>query len=95
MFVRRKRSNKRKRKFYEALEFFYGQPIKEVTDFLGDYGKVMKGLDEDSIDVYSWVVLKDGRQIIPTQFILKDKQGKIFCFDLDIFSDWFIICQKK
>lgn len=94
MFVKRKRSNKRKRKFYEALEFFYGQSIKEVTDFLGDHGKVIKGFDKDNIDVYSWVVLKDGRQIIPAQYLLKDS-GKILIFDLDIFLDWFIICQKK
>ena len=91
MFVRRKRSNKRKRRFYEAIEFTYSLDIEDVKEFLGDLGKVeVRG--KDNILHSMWIETRDGRKICTGQFLLKDdRRGRILSFDPTIFYDWFDI----
>ena len=87
MLVRRKRSNKRKRKFYEAIKFTYSLDIEDVKKFLGDLGKVeVKGFS-------MWIETRDERRIYYTgQFLLKDDRRKrIISFDQTIFYNWFDI----
>ena len=91
MFVRRKRSNKRKRKFYEAIEFTYSLDIEDVKKFLGDLGKV-EVKEKDNIWYSMWIETKDGRRICTGQYLLKDDRRKrIISFDQTIFYDWFDI----
>ena len=87
MFVRRKRSNKRKRRTYEALKFGYAS-IQEMEKFLEGFGKV------DVIDegwTYSIrIVLEENRKVGPGQIMIKDDWRKrILIFDPTIFYDWF------
>ena len=91
MLVRRRGSRKRGERYYEVLYFYYGESLREVTDFLGDQGKLIEGADENVVDIFSWIILNDGRQIIPTQYLLKDKRERILTFDPTIFIDWFIV----
>jgi hypothetical protein len=94
MFVRRKRSNKRKRRFYEAIEFTYSLDIEDVKKFLGDLGKV-EVREKDNIWYSMWIETKDGRKICTGQFLLKDdRQERILSFDSTIFYDWFDIWQN-
>jgi hypothetical protein len=91
MLVRRKRSNKRKRKFYEALEFTYSLDIEDVKEFLGDLGKV-EVKEKDNIWYNMWIETRDGRKICTGQYLLKDDRRKrILSFDSTIFYDWFDI----
>ena len=85
MLVRRKRSNKRKRRFYEAFEFVYGESsLREVSSFLGDLGKLVDTRES------AWIVTKEGRIICTGQYLLKDdRRGRILSFDPTIFYDWF------
>jgi hypothetical protein len=94
MFVRRKRSNKRKRKFYEAIEFTYSLDIEDVKEFLGDLGKV-EVREKDNIWYSMWIETRDGRKICTGQFLLKDdRRERILSFDSTIFYDWFDIWQN-
>jgi len=89
MFVRRKRSNKRKRRFYEAIEFTYSLDIEDVKEFLGDLGKV-EVREKDNIWYSMWIETRDGRKICTGQYLLKDDRRKrIISFDQTIFYDWF------
>ena len=91
MLVRRKRSNKRKRRFYEAIEFTYSLGIEDVKEFLGDLGKV-EVKEKDNIWYGYWIETKDGRIICTNQFLLKDDRKKrILSFDPTIFYDLFDI----
>jgi len=93
MLVRRKRSNKRKRRFYEAIEFYYSLDIdiEGVKKFLGDLGKV-EVKEKDNILYDMWIETRDGRKICTDQFLLKDdRQKRILSFDSTIFYDWFDI----
>ena len=92
MLVRRKGSNKRKRKIYEAIKFNFLLDIEDVKEFLGDLGKV-EVIEKDDI-WYSivWIETKDGRKICTGQYLLKDDRRKrIISFDQTIFYDWFDI----
>ena len=94
MFVRRKRSNKRKRRFYEAIEFTYSLDIEDVKEFLGDLGKV-EVREKDNIWYSMWIETKDRRKICTGQFLLKDdRRERILSFDSTIFYDWFDIWQN-
>ena len=89
MLVRRKRSNKRRRKFYEAIEFTYSLDIEDVKEFLGDLGKV-EVREKDNIWYNMWIETRDGRKICTGQYLLKDDRRKrIISFDPTIFYDWF------
>ena len=89
MLVRRKRSNKRRRKFYEAIEFTYSRDIEDVQEFLGDLGKV-EVREKDNIWYSMWIETRDGRKICTGQYLLKDDRRKrILSFDATIFFDWF------
>jgi hypothetical protein len=91
MFVRRKRSNKRKRRFYEAIEFTYSLDIEDVKEFLGDLGKV-EVREKDNIWYSMWIETRDGRKICTGQFLLKDDRRKrIISFDQTIFYDFYDI----
>ena len=93
MFVRRKRSNKRKRRFYEAIEFTYSLDIEDVKEFLGDLGKV-EVREKDNIWYSMWIETRDGRKICTGQFLLKDDRRKrILSFDSTIFYDFYDIWQ--
>jgi hypothetical protein len=87
MLVRRKRSGKRKRRFYEAFEFVYGESsLREVSSFLGDLGKPVDTRNG------AWIMTKDGRKICTGQFLLKDdRRGRILSFDPTIFYDQFYL----
>ena len=90
MFVRRKRSNKRKRKFYEAIEFTYSLDIEDVKEFLGDLGKVE--VREKGNWYNMWIETRDGRKICTGQFLLKDdQQRRILSFDSTIFYNFYDI----
>ena len=92
MLVRRKRSNKRKRRFYEAIKFTF-LDIEYIKEFLGDLGKVEVIEKYDNI-WYSimWIETKDGRKICTGQYLLKDdRRERIISFDQTIFYDWFDI----
>ena len=90
MLVRRKRSNKRKRKFYEVLEFHPGTSIEQITDFLNGLGKIE--IRDDGNMYSAWIVLEGNRKIVPNQFLLKDdRRRRILSFDPTIFYDWFDI----
>ena len=88
MLVRRKRSNKRKRRFYEAFEFVYGESsLREVSSFLGNLGKLI-----DDRMMGAWIKTKDGRLIGTGQYLLKDDRRKrIISFDQTIFYDFYDI----
>lgn len=89
MLVRRKRSNKRKRRFYEAIEFAYSLDIEDVKEFLGDLGKV-EVRKKDNIWYSMWIKTKDGRKIYTGQYLLKDDRRKrILSFDPTIFYDFY------
>ena len=89
MFVRRIGSRKRKRRFYEALEFTYSLNIEDVKEFLGDLGKV-EVKEKDNIWYSMWIETRDGRKICTGQFLLKDdRRERILSFDPTIFYDWF------
>lgn len=90
MFVRRKRSNKQKRKFYEAVEFTYFLDIEDIKEFLGDLGTV-EVRDNDNIWYYSmWIETVDGRKICTGQYLLKDDGRKrIISFDQTTFYDFY------
>lgn len=89
MLVKRKGSNKRKRRFYEAIEFTYSLDIEDVKKFLGDFGKV-EVIEKDNIWYRMWIKTKDGRRICAGQYLLKDdRREKILSFDSTIFYDWF------
>jgi hypothetical protein len=89
MLVRRKRSNKRKRRFYEAIEFTYS--IEDVKEFLGDLGKV-EVREKDDILYGMWIKTRDGRKICTGQYLLKDDRRKrIISFDQTIFYDFYDI----
>ena len=91
MLVRRKRSNKRKRRFYEAIEFTYSLDIEDVKEFLGDLGKV-EVREKDNIWYSMWIETRDGRKICIGQYLLKDdRRERILSFDSTIFYDWFDI----
>jgi hypothetical protein len=91
MFVRRKRSNKRKRRFYEAIEFTYSLDIEDVKKFLGDLGKV-EVREKDNIWYSMWIETRDGRKICTGQYLLKDDRRKrIISFDQTIFYDFYDI----
>ena len=91
MFVKRKRSNKRKRRFYEAIEFTYFLDIEDVKEFLGDLGKV-KVRGQDNILYGMWIETRDGRKICTDQYLLKDDRRKrIISFDQTIFYDFYDI----
>ena len=91
MFVRRKRSNKRKRRFYEAIEFTYSLDIEDVKEFLGDLGKV-EVKEKDNIWYSMWIETKDGRRICTGQYLLKDdRRERILSFDPTIFYDFYDI----
>ena len=91
MFVRRKRSNKRKRRFYEAIEFTYSLDIEDVKEFLGDLGKV-EVREKDNIWYSMWIETRDGRKICTGQYLLKDDLRKrIISFDQTIFYDFYDI----
>jgi hypothetical protein len=91
MFVRRKRSNKRKRRFYEAIEFTYSLDIEDVKEFLGDLGKV-EVREKDNIWYNMWIETRDGRKICTGQFLLKDdRRERIISFDQTIFYDFYDI----
>ena len=90
MLVKRKKSAKRGRKLYEALEFAFSSPSYElVTEFVGDLGTV-----------FIWkegrlgIILKDGNRITPDQLLLKDGRGRLLCFDMTIFYDWYEIWKE-
>ena len=89
MLVKRKRSNKRKRRFYEAIEFTCFLDIEDVKEFLGDLGKVeVRG--KDNILHSMWIETRNGRKICTGQFLLKDdRRGKILSFDSTIFYDFY------
>ena len=93
MLVRRKGSNKKKRRLYEALEFRWGSSgLKEVTSFLGNLGKI----EIDYKISNMWIETEDGRKIGVGQFLLKDdRREKILSFDPTIFYDWFDIWRKE
>ena len=87
MLVRRKRSKKRKRRFYEALEFTYSLDIEDIKEFLGDLGKV-EVREKDNM----WIETRDGRRIYTGQYLLKDDRRKrIISFDQTIFYDFYDI----
>ena len=89
MLVRRKRSGKRKRRLYEAIEFIYSLDIEDVKEFLGNLGKV-EVKEKDNIWYSMWIETKDERKICTGQFLLKDDRRKIILsFDPTIFYDWF------
>ena len=91
MLVRRKRSNKRKRKFYEALEFTYSLDIEDVEEFLGDLGKV-EVKEKDNIWYRMWIETRDGRRICTGQFLLKDdRRRRILSFDSTTFYNFYDI----
>ena len=91
MFVRRKRSNKRKRGVYEAIEFTYSLDIEDVEEFLGDLGKV-EVREKDNIWYSMWIETRDGRKICTGQYLLKDDRRKrIISFDQTIFYDFYDI----
>ena len=91
MLVRRKRSNKRKRRFYEAIEFTYSLDIDDVKEFLGDLGKV-EVREKDNIWYSMWIETRDGRKICTGQYLLKDDRRKrIISFDQTIFYDFYDI----
>ena len=91
MFVRRKRSNKRTSKLYEALEFTYSLDIEDAKEFLGDLGKV-EVREKDNIWYSMWIETRDGRKICTGQYLLKDDQRKrIISFDQTIFYDFYDI----
>lgn len=91
MLVRRKRSNKRKRRFYEAIEFTYSLDIEDVKEFLGDLGKV-EVREKDNICYSMWIKTKDGRKICTGQYLLKDdRRERILSFDQTIFYDFYDI----
>ena len=91
MFVRRKRSNKRKRRFYEAIELTYSLDIEDVKKFLGDLGKV-EVREKDNIWYSMWIETRDGRKIYTGQYLLKDDRRKrIISFDQTIFYDFYDI----
>jgi hypothetical protein len=91
MFVRRKRSNKRKRRIYEAIEFTYSLDIEDVKKFLGDLGKV-EVREKDNIWYSMWIETRDGRKICTGQYLLKDDRRKrIISFDQTIFYDFYDI----
>ena len=89
MLVRRKRSNKRKRRFYEVIEFTYSLDIEDVKKFLGDLGKV-EVREKDNIWYSLWIETRDGRKICTGQYLLKDDRRKrIISFDQTIFYDFY------
>jgi len=89
MFVRRKRSNKRKRRLYEAIEFTYSLDIEDVKKFLGDLGKV-EVIEKDNIWYGMWIETRDGRKICTGQYLLKDdRRERILSFDQTIFYDFY------
>lgn len=91
MLVRRKRSNKRKRRFYEAIEFTYSLDIEDVQKFLGDLGK-MEVREKDNCIVSMWIETRDERKICTGQYLLKDDRRKrILSFDQTIFYDFYDI----
>ena len=91
MLVRRKRSNKRKRKFYEAIEFTFSLDIEYIKKLLGDLGKV-EVIEKDNFWYSMWIETKDERKICMGQYLLKDDRRKrIISFDQTIFYDWFEI----
>ena len=86
MLVRRKRSNKRKRKFYEALEFIYDSNIKDIEVFLNNLGEIK--CNSRSV----WIETRDGQKICTGQFLLKDdRKKKIISFDLTTFYEFYDI----
>lgn len=88
MFVRRKRSNKRRKKCYRTLEFGY-ENLKKVSAFLGNLGK-LEVRAEDSVVFGMWIETGDSRKICVGQILLKDYWNKkILSFDPTIFYDWF------
>ena len=94
MLVRRKRSNKRKRNFYEALEFTYTPYIEDIKEFLGNLGKI-EFREKDNIWYSMWIETRDGRKICTDQFLLKDnRRERILSFDPTTFYDWFDIWQN-
>ena len=91
MFVRRKRSNKRKRRFYEAFEFNFSINFKEISVFLGNLGKV-EIESQDNIISGLYIETNDGRKICAGQYLLKDDRRKrIISFDQTIFYDFYDI----
>jgi hypothetical protein len=91
MLVRRKRSNKRKRRFYKAIEFTYSLDIEDIQEFLGDLGKV-EVREKDNIWYSMWIETRDGRKICTGQYLLKDDRRKrIISFDQTIFYDFYDI----
>jgi hypothetical protein len=91
MFVRRKRSNKRKRRFYEAIEFNFSINFKEISVFLGNLGKV-EIESQDNIISGLYIETRDGRKICTGQYLLKDDRRKrIISFDQTIFYDFYDI----
>ncbi len=89
LVVKRKGSRKRKSALYEAFEFEYGESLSDLANFLGDLGEINRGQDSILIDMYTWIDLKDGGRICPSQYLVKNWIGKISSFDLTIFYDWF------
>jgi hypothetical protein len=95
MFVRRKRSNKRKRRFYEAIEFTYSLDIEDVKEFLGDLGKV-EVREKDNIWYSMWIETRDGRKICTGQYLLKDdRKERILSFDSTIFYEFYDILWRN
>ena len=91
MLVRRKRSNKRKRRFYEAIKFTFSLDIEYIKEFLGDLGKV-EVREKDNICYSMWIETRDRKKICTGQYLLKDDRRKrIISFDQTIFYDWFDI----
>jgi len=93
MLVRRKRSNKRKRKFYKAVDFCYSPElsVEEISAFLGNLGRVSV-IEENNIIYDIWIETVDGRKICPDQFLLKDdRRERILSFDSTIFYDFYDI----
>lgn len=91
MLVRRKRSGKRKRRFYEAIEFTFSLDIEDVKEFLGDLGKV-EVREKDNIWYSMWIETGDGRRICTGQYLLKDdRRERILSFDSTIFYDFYDI----
>ena len=97
LLVRRKGSRKRRKKYYEALEFGYDLNLsfKEISAFLGNLGK-LEVREKDSIMYGMWIKTGDGRNICTGQILLKDYWNKkILSFDPTIFYDWFEIWRKS
>ena len=90
MLVRRKRSNKRKRKFYEAISFTFDDTYDSISKFVGNLGRVYEIHDN-----ILGIILEDGRNIVPNQILLKDdRRERILSFDSTIFYEFYDIWQN-